>query len=171
LFFAENLAKLNAKLTPHGLELVEHGERYRLVEAVRYRLTNLPKLKEELQKKYKLRFHGDSEPKYWYIGSEGINILSKRALKSDFLGEWDFEYDALFYIKEAMQGGTWPASAWFLERKYPQRYGKRDVLKQQIYHIHIEFVRIVLEIINDADPAIKAQVLNELKARKIDIGV
>jgi hypothetical protein len=81
------------------------------------------------------------------------------------------EYDALFYIKEAMQGGTWPASAWFLERKYPQRYGKRDVLKQQIYHIHIEFVRIVLEIINDADPAIKAQVLNELKARKIDIGV
>ena len=81
------------------------------------------------------------------------------------------EYDALEHIKEAMEGGTWPASAWFLERKYPQRYGKRDVLKQQIYHIHIEFVRVVLDIINDADPAIKAQVLNELKARKIDIGV
>ncbi len=80
------------------------------------------------------------------------------------------EHDALAYIQEAMTGGTWSAAAWFLERKFPQRYGKRDVLKQQIYHVHIEFIRQVLEVINDADPAMRTRVLSDLKARKIDIG-
>jgi len=68
-------------MAPEGLAFEEHGERYRLVEEVPYRLTNRPKLREELQKIYKMRFHGDSEPKYWYLGSEGKNILSKRAIK------------------------------------------------------------------------------------------
>lgn len=80
------------------------------------------------------------------------------------------EYDALEHIQEAMGGGTWSAAAWFLERKWPHRYGKRDVLKQQIYHVHMEFVRIVLDIVNNEDPALKTRILNELKQRKIDIG-
>jgi hypothetical protein len=80
------------------------------------------------------------------------------------------EFEALEHIQDAMTGGTWSAAAWFLERKYPQRYGKRDVLKQQIYHVHIEFIRQVLQVINDADPAMRTRVLTELKARKIDIG-
>ncbi len=81
------------------------------------------------------------------------------------------EFEALEYIQEAMKGGTWSAAAWFLERKYPQRYGKRDVLKQQIYHTHIEFVRIVIGVINDQDPIIRTKIQNELKKRKIDIEV
>jgi hypothetical protein len=80
------------------------------------------------------------------------------------------EFDALEYIKDAMSGGTWSAAAWFLERKYPQRYGKRDVLKQQIYHVHIEFVRVVLDVINEQDPVIRTNILNKLKAKKIDLG-
>jgi hypothetical protein len=80
------------------------------------------------------------------------------------------EFETLEYIQEAMGGGTWSAAAWFLERKYPQRYGKRDVLKQQIYMVHIEFIRVVLDVINNADPTMRARVLSDLKARKIDIG-
>jgi len=80
------------------------------------------------------------------------------------------EFDALEYIKDAMSGGTWSAAAWFLERKYPQRYGKRDVLKQQIYHVHMEFVRVVVDVINEQDPEIKATILGKLKAKKIDLG-
>jgi hypothetical protein len=80
------------------------------------------------------------------------------------------EFDALEYIKDAMSGGTWAAAAWFLERKYPQRYGKRDVLKQQIYHVHMEFVRVVVDVINEQDPEIKAAILGKLKAKKIDLG-
>jgi hypothetical protein len=80
------------------------------------------------------------------------------------------EFDTLEHIQDAMDGGTWSAAAWFLERKYPQRYGKRDVLKQQIYHVHMEFVRVVIDVINDQDPQMKTVILNKLKAKKIDLG-
>ena len=66
------------------------------------------------------------------------------------------EFDALEYMHDAMDGGIWQAASWFLERKYPQRYGKRDVLKQQIYMVHIEFVKIVTQVINEQDPIIKS---------------
>lgn len=79
------------------------------------------------------------------------------------------EFDTLEHIQEAMEGGSWQSAAWFLERKWPHRYGKRDVLKQQIYHVHMEFVRIVLDIVNNEDPSIKTRILDELKKRKIDL--
>ncbi len=79
------------------------------------------------------------------------------------------EFEALSHVQDAMGGGTWSAAAWFLERKWPQRYGKRDVLKQQIYMVHIEFIRVVLDVINSADPTMKAKILGDLKARKIAI--
>lgn len=81
MFFDENLVKLNAKLAPHDLEFVPHEGRLRLVEKVMYRLNNLPRLKDELKDMYNLRFHGDSDPKYWYIGNEGIKKLSQRSIK------------------------------------------------------------------------------------------
>lgn len=81
MFLEENIAKLNAKIAPHGLELKEYGERYRLHEEVAYRLNELPVLKEELRGKYKLKFDWDPSAMYWYIGSEGKNILSQRAIK------------------------------------------------------------------------------------------
>jgi len=80
------------------------------------------------------------------------------------------EDDALSYIKEAMGGGTWQASAWLLERKYPAKYGKRDMLKQEIFYNHQKFVKVVLEVINEADPQLRATVVNKLRASKIDIG-
>lgn len=82
----------------------------------------------------------------------------------------EYEVEALDRIREAAKGGVWQADCWTLERKYPDRYGKRDVLKQEIYWKHIEFVKIVLEVINDADPALKTEIVNKLRVRKIDIG-
>jgi len=97
--------------------------------------------------------------------------MSKYPLFKEFIRriKAQVEHDALLYVKEAMQGGTWSAAAWFLERKWPQRYGKRDVLKQQIYHVHMEFVRVVLDIVNNQDPIVRDAILGELKKRKIDI--
>lgn len=80
------------------------------------------------------------------------------------------ESDALHQIQESMKGGVWQASAWFLERKWPNRYGKRDILKQEIYYKHMEFVKVVLEVINAADPAIRGEIVNRLRSRKIDFG-
>lgn len=47
-----------------------------------YRLNNLPALKKELRTVYSLMFQGDNQPKYWYIGMDGIKKLSNRALKT-----------------------------------------------------------------------------------------
>lgn len=83
----------------------------------------------------------------------------------------EVEFDALEHIKDAMSGGTWSAAAWFLERKWPQRYGKRDMLKQEIYHTHISFVKVVIDVINAQDPMIRTKILNDLKAKKIDLDI
>ena len=34
----------------------------------------------------------------------------------------------LFNIQNASNNGTWQASAWLLERKYPNKYGKKDTV-------------------------------------------
>lgn len=82
----------------------------------------------------------------------------------------EVEIETLDEIREAGKGGTWQASAWMLERRWPERYGKRDVLKQEIYWKHMEFVKIVLEVINDADPTLKSEIVSKLRTLKIDIG-
>jgi len=81
LFLEENIAKLNARIAPEGLSFREHDERYRLYEEIKFRLNDRPRLKKELQDKYKLRFDWDPAAMYWYIGSEGKTILSQRAIK------------------------------------------------------------------------------------------
>jgi transposase len=81
------------------------------------------------------------------------------------------EFETLEHIQTAAGGGIWAAAAWFLERKYPQKYGRRDVLKQQIFHVHQTFIKMVLNVINDADPALRAKIVNDLKAKKIDLDI
>jgi len=80
------------------------------------------------------------------------------------------ENDALTYVQEAMKGGTWQASAWLLERKYPSKYGKRDMLKQEIFYNHQKFVKIVLEVINEAAPELRASIVNRLRSADVDLG-
>jgi transposase len=81
------------------------------------------------------------------------------------------EFETLEHIQNAAGGGVWSAAAWFLERKYPQKYGRRDVLKQQIFHVHQQFIKIVLQTINDVDPAMRTKIVNDLKAKKIDLDI
>jgi putative nucleotidyltransferase with HDIG domain len=82
LFLDSNIAKLNARLSEQGLRLEKRGDKIILVEEVMYRLNNRPLLKRELREVYSLRFQGDRQPKYWYIGYEGIKKLSSRVLKT-----------------------------------------------------------------------------------------
>jgi putative nucleotidyltransferase with HDIG domain len=82
LFLEANLAKLNGRLSKHGLHFEKRGDEIVLVEEVMYRLNNLPVLKKELREVYSLMFQGDRQPKYWYVGTEGIKKLSSRELKT-----------------------------------------------------------------------------------------
>ena len=82
MFLKANLTKLNERLSKQGLHFEKRGDKIVLVEEVMYRLNNLPLLKRELREVYSLRFQGDRQPKYWYIGTEGIKKLSNRVLKT-----------------------------------------------------------------------------------------
>lgn len=39
---------------------------------------------------------------------------------------------AIGRIQQAANGGTWQAAAWYLERKYADRWGRKDQLRQEI---------------------------------------
>ena len=46
-------------------------------------------------------------------------------------------------IRKAADNGTWQASAWFLERSFPQKWGKRSTMdfrdKDEVIQFQIEY--------------------------------
>jgi len=61
----------------------------------------------------------------------------------------------------------WKASAWVLERLYPDKYGKRDKI-EHVYEVKIAtFQNIVLQVINECSPQLKQRIMQRLK--KVDL--
>ena len=58
-------------------------------------------------------------------GKQGIEPY-KTFLERVEQAEADGELRSMEIIDEVASGGNWLASAWKLERKYPQRFGKRE---------------------------------------------
>jgi len=69
-------------------------------------------------------------------------------------------------IKDAGMGGAWQASAWFLERKHPEEFGKQDIVKHE-YTVKIKTLQQVLvKIINEElsdNPQAKFRIINKLR--------
>lgn len=87
----------------------------------------------------------------------------------EFLQECDLKYemDHLENIRDAAECGAWQASAWTLERKYPEKYGKQNTVKVE-YQVKLQnFQQAVLEIINEVSPDLKLKIMKRLKG--IDI--
>lgn len=42
------------------------------------------------------------------------------------------EVQSVALIRQAANNGTWQAAAWYLERKYPDRFGRKDHLRQEV---------------------------------------
>lgn len=76
--------------------------------------------------------------------------------------------DYLKSIKDAAQGGYYQAAQWFLERKYPEEYGKKDIVRHE-YEIKIKtFQKILIDIINAESPDIRARLLKRIRDYKYD---
>jgi|PlaIllAssembly_1097288.scaffolds.fasta_scaffold01265_2 urease gamma subunit len=76
------------------------------------------------------------------------------------------ESDHLSNISEA-GAIDWKASAWFLERLYPEKYGKKDTIEHK-YEIKIAtFQNVVLQVINECSPQLKQKIMQRLK--KVDL--
>lgn len=72
------------------------------------------------------------------------------------------EFQHVQNINIAGQMGQWQASAWFLERKFPKKYGKKDTIKHE-YEIKINsFMNAVIQVVNRVDPDIRKLILQEL---------
>lgn len=77
------------------------------------------------------------------------------------------EHRHLGNINLAGSLGAWQASAWILERKFPDKYGKKDIVRHEYEMKFMSFQKIILEVINSLDPHLKHQVMKKL--RQVDI--
>jgi hypothetical protein len=83
------------------------------------------------------------------------------------LSQAKLEEEHLDNISDAGSMGAWQASAWFLERLFPDKYGKKDTIEHKYEIKMVTFQNIVLEIINECSPQLKHEIMRKLK--KVDL--
>jgi hypothetical protein len=78
----------------------------------------------------------------------------------------DAEVASLAKIQKAGSEGAWQASAWFLERSWPERWGKRETNRIELVGADGGPVKVVAGI--ELDDASMAALAQRLAARQID---
>ena len=74
------------------------------------------------------------------------------------------KHNYLESIQNAADNGYWQAAAWYLERKFPEEFGKKDIVKHQ-YEVKLMTLQtVILSVINRIDPNVKLQILQALKS-------
>jgi len=71
-------------------------------------------------------------------------------------------------INTAGSSGQWQASAWVLERRFPDRYGKKDTIKHEYEVKLLSFQKIILNVINDLDPNIRQTIMQKLRSINLE---
>ena len=95
------------------------------------------------------RLAGIGETTYYRWMAEG----EKDDAESEYREFWESikraeaeaEIRSVALIRQAAEQGTWQASAWYLERKHPERWGKNDKLRQEISGPNGEPLQITLD--------------------------
>ena len=80
----------------------------------------------------------------------------------------DCESDHLENIEYAGSSGQWQASAWVLERKFPDKYGKKDTIKHEYEVKLFSFRQVILNIINELDPPVRQIIMQKLRAVNVE---
>lgn len=75
----------------------------------------------------------------------------------------DCEQEHLNNIGSAGSLGQWQASAWILERKFPDKYGKKDTVRHEYEVKLMSFQKVILNVINDLDPSIRQLIMQKLR--------
>jgi hypothetical protein len=66
-------------------------------------------------------------------------------------------------IETAGSLGQWQASAWLLERKFPEKYGKKDTVKHEYEIKLLSFQKVVLNVINELEPSMRQLIMQKLR--------
>ena len=64
-------------------------------------------------------------------------------------------------IKDAGKSGIWQADAWMLERRYPEKWGKKEQVKQEITGKDGEQLAVKFEIVDGRTAGNVSRVLSE----------
>lgn len=80
----------------------------------------------------------------------------------------DCEKTHINNISEAGKMGAWQASAWMLERKFPEKYAKKDTVKHQYEFKFQSFQKVILGVINGLEPHIRQLVMQKLRSANIE---
>ena len=100
------------------------------------------------------------------INKAQLGILRSDLDFDDFIQACQLRYrDSLEqHLVDAAEIGSWKAAAWLLERKFPEKYGKKDFVKHE-YDLKIQtFMRVVLESINNSSPQLKQDIIKKLRS-------
>ena len=107
----------------------------------------------------------DSAAKLSGISNNELNFLRADPEFEELIQsqEIKFEFENLVNIKTAGDMGAWQAASWLLERRFPDKYGKKDVIKHE-YEFKLQaFQNIVVRVINKLPSDIKQMFLQELR--------
>ena len=78
------------------------------------------------------------------------------------------ELNHITNISNAGDKGFWQASAWYLERRFPEKYGRKDTVVHE-YRIKMQTLqRVFLDVLDEVDPTLRYKVLNRLRNYKFD---
>lgn len=77
------------------------------------------------------------------------------------------ENEHLRNISSAGQS-QWQASAWILERKFPDKYGKKDAARHEYELKLIALQKILIDVVNSVDPSLRIQVMQKLRSVNIE---
>lgn len=71
-------------------------------------------------------------------------------------------------IKDAGDNGIWNASAWILERKFPEKYAKKDTIRHE-YDIKLStWIQLIFKAVNALEPLLRQAFIKKLQDLDVD---
>ena len=104
------------------------------------------------------------------ISNQKLSILRLDPDLEEFIQNEEIKYELsnLENIKTAGDMGAWQASSWLLERRFPERYGKKDIVKHEYeFKLHA-FQKTILLVINKLPNPVRQVFLQELRSLNLD---
>ena len=75
----------------------------------------------------------------------------------------EYKMEHLENVRTAGKNGNWQASTFILERQFSEEFAKKDIVKHEYEVKFMTFQKIILDIINQADPKLKYEIVKKLR--------
>lgn len=156
MYLKENLARLNKKFNPKGLEFREEGNIVKIIESKPYLFNKFESLKQLLRNNFGLKFIGPPGP-LWHFDSAGIEKLNARKLKMEPSKTID-ELKQQFYkfLDEIKEGSLKNSMKTFFEKtewffQAPASLGLHHAYEGGLLEHTVQTTRLALVVLGNLD--------------------